>query len=63
MRLLGLPCVVRHLLLALYMGPIDGPNFLFDCSFKNGPILASFSVYFRFFNMLQFKFKFKLKKA
>ena len=30
---------------------------------KNGPIPASFSVYFRLFNMLQFKFKFKLKKA
>ena len=32
--------------------------------FKNGPIPASFSVYFRLFNTLQFKFnKFKLKKA
>ena len=26
---------------------------------KYGPILASFSVYFRLFNMLQFKFKLK----
>ena len=31
--------------------------------FSNGPIPASFSVYFRLFNMLQFKFNFKLKKA
>ena len=31
--------------------------------FKNGPIQASFSVYFRLFNMSQFKFKFKLIKA
>ena len=30
--------------------------------FLNGPILASFSVYFRLFNTLQFKF-FKLKKS
>ena len=30
---------------------------------KKGPIPASFSVYFRLFNMLQFKFKFKLKKV
>ena len=31
--------------------------------FSNGPIPASFSVYFRLFNMLQFKFNFKLKKV
>ena len=31
--------------------------------FKNGPIPASFSVYFRLFNMLQLKFKFKLIKV
>ena len=31
------------------------------CFLKNGPIPASFSVYFRHFNMLHFKFK--LKKA
>ena len=30
--------------------------------FSNGPIPASFSVYFRLFNMLQFKFNFKFKK-
>ena len=30
---------------------------------KNGPIPASFSVYFRPLNMLQLKFKFKLIKA
>ena len=34
----------------------------FYCFLKNGPIPASFSVYFCLFNMLQFKFKFKLKK-
>ena len=31
--------------------------------FLNGPIPASFSVYFNLLKMLQFKFKFKLKKA
>ena len=31
--------------------------------FLNRPIPASFSVYFRLFNMLQFKFNFKLKKV
>ena len=31
--------------------------------FLNGPIPASFSVYFRLFNMSQLKFKFKLIKA
>ena len=35
----------------------------FPSFFKNGPIPASFSVYFRLYNMLQFKFKFKLKKS
>ena len=31
--------------------------------FKNVPIPASFSVYFRLFNMTQFNFKFKLIKV
>ena len=31
--------------------------------FKNGLITSSFSVYFRLFNLSQFKFKFKLIKA
>ena len=30
---------------------------------KNGPLPASFSVYFRLFSMLQLKFKFKLIKV
>ena len=33
------------------------------CKLKIGPIPASFIVYFRIFNMSQFKFKFKLIKA
>ena len=35
----------------------------FSTNFFNGPILAAFSVYFCLLNMLQLKFKFKLKKA
>ena len=38
------------------------PNFAFHLFFKNGPIPASFSVYFRLFNMLQLEFTFKLIK-
>ena len=34
-----------------------------NSEFFYGPIPASFSVYFRLFNMSQFKFKFKLIKA
>ena len=62
-------CLAFWVLLTIFqsfsaaLGVFSVYSYVWKIFLKNGPILASFSVYFSLFNMLQFKFKFKLKKA